>query len=355
LLKHGGGVQQAALKYDLPVGEWLDLSTGINPIGWRVPEIPAAKWLRLPEDGDGLAASAASYFGADNLLPVAGSQAAIQALSRLTDNFRVAVLSPTYAEHAHSWGYREKSYKKPFYYNNPRHQVELLPFKVLDRTIELYDVVVVVNPNNPTGEITPKAKLLEWRQRLADASKASGKASGKSEGRERWLIVDEAFMDSTPEESLILETGKPGLIVLRSLGKFFGLAGVRVGFVFAWPELLDSMQRLLGPWQITGPSRLAAKGALLDVKWQKETRRQLLSNSKKLYKMLESYDLTPDGGTTLFQWVKVSRSQEMFKKFARQGILVRRCAKPGGIRFGLPGVNSEWQRLEKALLNLHKK
>ncbi|MBF0357273.1 MAG: threonine-phosphate decarboxylase [Magnetococcales bacterium] len=344
MLKHGGGVQQAALKYNLPADRWLDLSTGINPIGWGVPQIPADKWLRLPEGGDGLVTSAAAYYGANNLLPVAGSQAAIQVLSRLTENFRVAVLSPTYAEHAHSWGYREKSYKMPFYYNNPVHKVELLAFRDLDRTIELYDVVVVVNPNNPTGEFTPKEKLLEWRQRLADA--------GKSAGRERWLIVDEAFMDSTPEDSLISETGNPGLIVLRSLGKFFGLAGVRVGFVFGWPELLDSMHRLLGPWHITGPSRLVAKEALLDVTWHKKTRKRLLLNSKKLYNMLSSHDLTPTGGTNLFQWVKVSRNRELFDRFAQQGILVRRFIKPGGIRFGLPGVQSEWQRLEEALFKI---
>ncbi|MBF0380886.1 MAG: threonine-phosphate decarboxylase [Magnetococcales bacterium] len=345
MLNHGGGIQQAALNFGLPPEKWLDLSTGINPDGWGVPNIPADKWLRLPEDDDGLLESAAAYYGCENLLPVAGSQAAIQALSRLTEKFRVAVLSPTYSEHAHAWGFMGKKYKKPIYLTTPKHQVEQVTFRELEKKIELYDAVVVVNPNNPTGTIINKEKLYEWQKRLTDASAAFG--------RERWLIVDEAFMDSTPEHSMIKDTGMPGLIVLRSLGKFFGLAGARVGFVFAWPDLLDSMKELLGPWQITGPSRLIAKECLLDFDWHDKTREKLFSKQEQLKKMLTANGLTPKGGTTLFQWVKVPRSKDMYNKFGQQGILVRRFADPGGIRFGLPGDSEQWQRLE-ATLNLFK-
>jgi cobalamin biosynthesis protein CobC len=341
LLNHGGGIQQAALNFGLPPEKWLDLSTGINPVGWSVPQIPADKWLRLPEDEDGLLHSASEYYGSENLLPVAGSQAAIQVLSRLTEQFRVAVLSPTYSEHAHSWGFMGKKHKNPFYSTPPKHQVEQVTLRELERKIELYDAVIVVNPNNPTGTVISKEKIFEWRRRMAVA--------GKAFGREKWLIVDEAFMDSTPEHSLIGETGKPGLIVLRSLGKFFGLAGARVGFVFGWPQLLDSMRQLLGPWQITGPSRYIAKASLEDVAWQDKTNKQLVTKQKQLQDLLSKYDLTPTGGTTLFQWVKVSRSKELFNSFAKQGILVRRFNDPGGIRFGLPGDPSQWQRLEDVL------
>ncbi|MBF0193227.1 MAG: threonine-phosphate decarboxylase [Magnetococcales bacterium] len=346
MLNHGGGIQQAALTFGLPPKKWLDLSTGINPIGWSIPHIPADKWLRLPEDEDGLLQSASAYYGSENILPVAGSQAAIQVLSRLTEKFRVAVLSPTYSEHAHSWGFIGKKHKKPFYSTPPSHQVEQVTLRELEKKIELYDAVVVVNPNNPTGKIISKEKLFEWRKRQAVADKAFG--------GERWLIVDEAFMDSTPQLSMIGETGKPGLIVLRSLGKFFGLAGARVGFVFGWPELLDSMRQLLGPWQISGPSRHVAKNCLNDTAWHVETRSQLEEKQKQLHNMLSKYNLTPIGGTTLFKWVKVSRSKELFNKFAQHGILVRRFSDPGGIRFGLPGDKDQWQRLESTLKSISK-
>jgi cobalamin biosynthesis protein CobC len=344
LLKHGGGIQQAALKFGRPYRQWLDLSTGINPLGWRVPKIPPARWLRLPEDGDGLEASAASYYGADNFLAVAGSQAAIQVLSRLTNGFRVAVLSPTYSEHAHAWGLVGKKPEGDFYSSPPRHQVELVSLKLLDKTIEQYDVVIVVNPNNPTGRLLSKKRLLGWWKRLMVSSHILG--------REKWLIVDEAFMDSSPEGSLITKTGEPGLIVLRSLGKFFGLAGARVGFVFGWPALLKSLHRLLGPWQITGPSRWVAREVLLDKEWQSDARRQLLMQRDRLADLLSGHGLTPAGGTSLFQWVPVVKSKKVRRMFAEQGILVRHFTKPGGIRFGLPGADSEWRRLEKTLLKI---
>ena len=341
MLQHGGKIQQAALKFGMPPEQWLDLSTGINPLGWKVPPIPDSHWLRLPEDEDGLVEAASSYYGVGNLLPVAGSQAAIQVLSRLTENSRVAVLSPTYSEHAHAWGFVYKKQKKRVYYNPPRHRVEAVSLRVLENTIELYDVVIVVNPNNPTGQVLTKERLSDWRKRLAVASQAKG--------RERWLVVDEAFMDSTPEDSIVSQTGEPGLIVLRSLGKFFGLAGVRVGFMFGWPELLESASQLLGPWQITGPSRLVARQALLDRQWQDETRKQLLLRGERLHDLLGSNGLHSSGGTSLFQWMKVPRSKELFNNFAKHGVLIRHFSNPGGIRFGLPGTEPEWQRLENTL------
>ncbi|MBF0455567.1 MAG: threonine-phosphate decarboxylase [Magnetococcales bacterium] len=341
MLNHGGGIRQAAINSGLPPDSWLDVSTGINPHGWRVPAVPGSSWLRLPEEGDGLEASAKIYYKSDHLLPVAGSQAAIQALSRLTENFRVAVLSPTYAEHAHAWGMRDNHQARLLFAPTPKHRVDQLSLSKLEDTLELYNVVVVVNPNNPTGRVLSKEKLRRWHLRMM--------TSGRALGEPRWLIVDEAFMDSTPEGSVISDVGEPGLIVLRSLGKFFGLAGARVGFIFAWPELLQSIQELLGPWPIAGPSRWVARLALDDVGWQKSTRSQLLQQRDRLRALLSQYGLDPTGGTTLFQWVERSRSQEMADLFQDRGVLIRHFKTLGGIRFGLPGEESEWVRLEASL------
>ena len=211
MLEHGGGLRVAAEQYGIPLSDWLDLSTGINPQGWPVTPVPGTVWQRLPEADDGLEAAAAAYYGAESLLPVAGSQAAIQALPRLRALGRIGVLSPSYAEHAHAW-------------RRAGHQVELLSADRLDTAIAQLDTLVLAHPNNPTGVRFPVDALLDWRARLA--------------ARGGWLVVDEAFMDATPEDSLAGQTGLPGLIVLRSLGKFFGLAGARVGFALAEPALL---------------------------------------------------------------------------------------------------------------------
>lgn len=324
MLEHGGGLRAAAARYRLAPSDWLDLSTGINPQGWPVPALPPQAWQRLPEADDGLERAAAAYYGTAQVLPVAGSQAAIQALPWLRDRGRgrVGVFSPSYAEHAHAW--RRAGY-----------QVELCADAPAPALLDRLDVLVVVNPNNPTGRGFSPATLLDWRARLA--------ACGG------WLVVDEAFMDATPAESVANQVGLPGLIVLRSLGKFFGLAGARVGFVLAETALLEKMAEHLGPWTVTGPSRWLASRALTDPAWPQQTRSELARASRRLADLLNQQGLTVAGGTALFQWTPTADAEFWQDALARRGILVRRFTDPPGLRFGLPGAEPAWQRLERAL------
>lgn len=323
MLEHGGALRAAVAHYGLPLDNWLDLSTGINPNGWPVPPmIPPAVWQRLPEPDDGLETAAAAYYGTPHLLPVAGSQAAIQALPLLRKPGRVGVLNPSYAEHAYAW-------------QRNGHRVELLPVEALNAAIDRLDVLALVHPNNPTAARFPLNLLLDWRARLA--------------ARGGWLIVDEAFMDATPAESLAGYTGSPGLIVLRSLGKFFGLAGVRVGFVLAEPAVLESLQEQLGPWSLSGPSRWVATQALVDSDGQEKMRAGLGRLSGRLAELLKRQRLPVADGTALFQWVPTPDAEFWQDALARRGILVRRFADPPGLRFGLPGSEPAWRRLEMAL------
>ena len=322
MLEHGGGLRVAAEQYGIPLSDWLDLSTGINPQGWPVPPIPAPVWQRLPEVNDGLEAAAAAYYGTESLLPAAGSQAAIQALPRLRAPGRIGVLSPSYAEHAHAW-------------RRVGHQVELLPADSLDAAITRLDALVLVHPNNPTGVRFPLALLLDWRARLAV--------------RGGWLGVDEADMDATPEGSMAHHVGLPGLIVLRSLGKFFGLAGARVGFVLAEPAVLEGLREHLGPWTVTGPSRWVAARALSDHAWQVTARHALDRARSRLADLLRRQRLPVAGGTELFQWAPIPDAAFWRDALARRGILVRYFTDPPALRFGLPGGESAWRRLELAL------
>ncbi len=328
MLEHGGNLRQAASRYGIPLADWLDLSTGINPEGWPVPEIPAQAWSRLPEESDGLEAAARRYYQTNSLLPVAGSQAAIQTLPRLRTPCRVGVLSPGYSEHAHAW-------------RQAGHEVQTIEAAQLSDAVSKLDVLVLIHPNNPTGERFSLQQLLEWRQQLAC--------------RGGWLLVDEAFMDATPDRSLASHVDKPGLIVLRSLGKFFGLAGARVGFVLAEPLLLERLRALLGPWTVAAPSRRVAGLALADSVWQQRARSRLQGEGERLARLLTNQGLEPDGGCALFQWVRNEEAAEIHDALARQGIWTRLFREPASLRFGLPGVEAEWQRLEKALQHIQVK
>jgi len=322
LLEHGGRLRQAASRYGIPLSNWLDLSTGINPNGWQVPALPAECWQRLPEDDDELLPAARNYYRNDSLLEVAGSQAAIQTLPLLRPVSRVGVLHPAYAEHAAGW-------------RKAGHQLLVVDAEAIESRLDELDVLIVINPNNPTGKLWRPEQLLNWHERLA--------------ARGGWLIVDEAFMDGRPEHSLSPLPVKQGLIVLRSIGKFFGLAGIRCGFVIAESSLLERLAEQLGPWGISYPSRYVAAKALADVEWQQATASALREQGLRLENLLTDSGWPPNGGTDLFQWLKFERAADLHEMLARQGIFTRLFDDPASLRFGLPKDEPGWQRLAQAL------
>ncbi|CAI8710780.1 threonine-phosphate decarboxylase CobD [Pseudomonas sp. IT-P260] len=322
MLEHGGRLRKAALDYGIAEADWLDLSSGLAPWPFAVPQIPLRAWARLPETDDGLEQAACDYYGASRVLPVAGSQMAIQLLPRLRRAGKVGVLSPCYAEHAEAW--RRSGY---------------IVREVLEQEVEFFldslDVLVVVNPNNPTGLSLTPARLLDWHARLAQ--------------RGGWLVVDEAFMDNTPQLSLASHTHQVGLIVLRSFGKFFGLAGVRLGFVLAERKLLRLLAEQVGPWAVSGPTRVLGQACLQDT--EAHTRQRIRSDeaSERLALLLERYGFKPHGGCALFQWLITEHAPALHEFMARRGILLRLFTHNSSLRFGLPANAAEEARLEQAL------
>ena len=308
--------------YGKPQTDWLDLSTGINPNGWPVPPVPAEYWQRLPEDDDGLLAAAQAYYQNPSLLAVAGSQAAIQTLPLLRQACRVGVLHPAYAEHAESW-------------RKAGHQLVIVDAANITGQLDDLDVLIVINPNNPTGQRWRRRQLLQWHAQLSV--------------RGGWLIVDEAFMDGTSEHSLSPLPIRPGLIVLRSIGKFFGLAGIRCGFVIAEQELLQYLAEQLGPWPISHPGRYVATQALSDTDWQRHAAAALKQQGQRLGNLLADSGWPPQGGCDLFQWLKTDTAVILHDLLAQQGILTRLFTTPASLRFGLPKDELAWQRLTQAL------
>ncbi len=324
MLEHGGRLRRAVREFALPLEQWLDLSTGLAPYHWPVPPLPQSVWSRLPEPDDGLSEMAADYYGAPLALPVAGSQAAIQALPQLRRASRVGILEPTYAEHRRAW-------------DRAGHEVISLSADVTVQQLAQLDVLIVVNPNNPTGALLTTERLLQWRQVLCQ--------------RGGWLVVDEAFMDATPGYSLAVHSHLPGLIVLRSVGKFFGLAGLRLGFVLAAGSLLAALEEQLGPWAVSGPARAVGQAILGDRRTQQLWRSRLLQDSERLAELLTAFGLEEGSGCGLFQWRQpgAEQAQAIYHGLARRGVLVRRFPDLAGLRFGLPRSESHWQRLQQAL------
>lgn len=327
MLEHGGRLLRASRRHGIPVADWLDLSTGVSPFAWPVPPPPPSVWHRLPEDDDGLIEIAREYYGAPHLLPVAGSQAAIQALPHLRPASRVGVIAPGYAEHAHAW-------------RRAGHAVETLPAGRLFAEQDRFDVVVLIHPNNPGGERFARTALLALHAGLAQ--------------RGGWLVVDEAFIDVEPAHSLCADSDRDGLVVLRSVGKFFGLAGARAGFVCAAPSLLAALRELLGPWTLSGPTRHVLRLALADRAWQDAARVRLVDAGRRLRRTLVASGLVDSdanlSGCALFQWCRHPRAQALHDALASRGVLARLFEQPASLRFGLPPDDAGFRRLQRALV-----
>ncbi|MDB5363436.1 MAG: cobC [Rhodospirillales bacterium] len=323
---HGGALDRAIARFGGTRGDWIDLSTGINPWPYAVPAIGADAWTRLPDEAAlaALGDAARGCYGApaDARLTVApGSQALIQLLPRLLPPAQVAVLGPTYAEHARCW-------------TLACHDVQVIP----DIDGSTASILVLVNPNNPDGRIWPPERLAVLAERQA--------------ARGGLLVVDEAFAEVGPEASLMPRAGLPGLVILRSFGKFFGLAGLRLGFAFGPAGLIDRLNAAFGPWAVAGPALEIGRAALSDASWIAATRVRLAAAARALDAALSTAGLEPIGGTDLFRLARIDGAERLADRLGRHHILVRRFAdQPNWLRFGLPPDAAAAARLRAALTN----
>jgi len=321
---HGGGLTAAARIYGGAPEDWLDLSTGINPCPVAIPDIPMNAWHRLPDawllERARLAASGFYKCTGTLPLPVPGTQSAIQLLPRLVKTGRVAIFAPTYGEYA-------KAFSAAGFQVDP-------VSSIADIVLE-HRAVVVVNPNNPTGHQFLRDELLALHERLAQQN--------------RLLIVDEAFGDMHPEHSVADDAGKRvGLIVFRSFGKFFGLAGIRLGFVIAQEEVMEQMRDWLGPWAVSGPALSIAttfmSGECAPI------RQLILTRSEALGSVLRTAGFALEGQTDLFSLVRHDWAQDLYEHLARSRILVRKFDyEPNWLRFGLTPDEKSDQMLSESL------
>jgi cobalamin biosynthetic protein CobC len=317
-ISHGGRVAAARANYPYAPQPWLDVSTGINPDGWTGGRASAQALTRLPDPAEtaALEAAAAWAFGCDpdRVAAVAGAEAGLRLLPAVLDVARAAVATPTYGSHIDTW-----------------RQARVETTEVARATLfqQPTDALVVVNPNNPDGAMTPGADL------VAAAEK-------------RWLIIDESFVDTDPEMSAIPHMGDR-TVVLRSFGKFYGLAGVRLGFVVGSPALVQRVRERTGDWPVSADAIAMGQVAYSDAAWATKTRAALIWDTERLDALLTANGFEIVGGTTLFRLVRCQDGTARAHRLAEQGVLVRTFPHdPTLIRFGLPGRRN-WQRLKVAL------
>lgn len=328
-VEHGGGLTAACARFGGETAKWLDLSTGINPNAAAMRSIPDSVWQRLPDTQllDDAAAAAAIYYGVSEgvrPLPVVGVQSVIQVLPHVTDG-PVAILGPTYEEYRHC-------------FEGAGRPVDMIC--TLSGVKPSHRVVIIVNPNNPDGRTHRSADLLDLAANLA--------------GRGGTLIVDEAFADMHPEISLAGHAGlQEGLIVLRSFGKFFGLAGLRLGFALAEPVILEKIDRMQGPWAVSGPALAVARSVLGDSDMIDAISSRIVARSQALRTVLEGAGLSIVGGTDLFLLVDDANAESIHATLCHHHILTRIFRyRSSWIRFGLCADVESDQRLSRALATM---
>jgi cobalamin biosynthesis protein CobC len=317
--EHGGNLDQALQRFGGDARDWIDLSTGINRKPYPVGELPEATWNALPSKSalDWLHQAAQENYGMTApILALNGAQAAIQLLPHLASRGRAWILGPTYNEYAAvfsaaGWEVAEV------------HDLEALAGA---------DMAILANPNNPDGGRYQPKQLLELLPEV---------------GR---LVVDESFADAVPELSLASHAGRQGLLILRSFGKFFGLAGLRLGFVIGSETDIAALAAMAGPWPVSGPAIAVGGRALSDRAWAKATSARLARDCARLDAEVAKLDWRLVGGTPLFRLYETGDANAAQEKLARTQIWSRIFPyHRGWLRLGLPGDEAEWRRLSLAL------
>lgn len=326
-MQHGGdpgNADRGSSRADL---DWLDLSTGINPHAWPIPDaLRDAGWTRLPSraDRERLLGAARDAYGVPPGLSVVaapGTQALIQWLPRIAPEGGVAVLGPTYAEHAAAWRLAARAVAEvgrlAAWPDGARH-------------------LVVVNPNNPDGRVLSRAELTAAARTCA--------------ARGGWLVVDESFADVDPASSLVGHADDLPVVVLRSFGKFYGLAGLRLGFAITSAPIANELERALGPWAVSGPALAIGSVALADRTWADAMRVRLGNEATRLDGVLAEAGLALAGGTSLYRLVRHPRAAAIHADLAAERIWVRRFEWADDLlRFGLPPDADGLDRFRRGL------
>lgn len=325
-IEHGGALDRAIARFGGNQADWLDLSTGINPEAFPLPHIAPEVWNRLPDDAllrQALAAARGYYGVAEgaSIIAAPGTQALIQIVPELAEPGQVAILSPTYQEHHAAFA---------------RAGWAVVPCADIGSIPATAKAAVVVNPNNPDGRIVAGGELLALAERLGH--------------RGGFLVVDEAFADAQPEASITAGAGGDNLIVLKSFGKFFGLAGLRLGFAISGAGIANKLAERLGPWAVSGPALAIAADAFKAGLVLDGFRARVFARRAALSAVFQRTGMEEIGGTALFALMRHSNAHALHGHLCQRHILTRKFDyAPDWLRIGLANSEADVEHLERAL------
>ena len=308
---HGGGVDAAVAKWGGPRDAWIDLSTGINPLPYPVNDVPVRAWTTLPDQAaqEGLIAAARQFWSVPKeaaVLAAPGASALIARIPALRSQNRVQIAQPTYNEHGRAFA--------------------AAGWIITDQST---DTIVAVHPNNPDGRALPVSGTFP---------------------KAEMVVIDESFCDISPQDTMIGHATKPGVIILKSFGKFWGLAGLRLGFAIGDPHLLARLEQMMGPWPVSGPALAVGTAALSDQAWATATRQRLAQDADRLDQLMIRAGARLVGGTPLFRLYDTDHAKNWQNRLAKSHIWSRIFPySDKWLRLGLPGQPEEWDRLEAAL------
>lgn len=306
---HGGGLDKAVAQYGGMRAQWIDLSTGINPAPYPIDDFTSDDWTALPDaTAFNVLNTAARQFwnvpAGAAMLPAPGASSLIARIPALAPPSRVDIPTPTYNEHAAAFSQQGWALAE-------------------DNT---FTAQVLVHPNNPDGRL--------WQS---------------SDVTAQLTIIDESFCDIAPDASLMHLAEREGVIILKSFGKFWGLAGLRLGFAIGDPDLIAQLKNFIGPWAVSGPALRTGATALSDLHWANQTRARLGTDAARLDQLMANHSATLVGGTSLFRLYDVSEAAVWQDKLAQAHIWSRIFPySKRWLRLGLPAPD-QWARLSAAL------
>ena len=305
--EHGGDIDNAIKKYGGNKDDWIDLSTGINPNHYPYKLINIRELQNLPykNDIDNLNKLAKKYFQTTACVrAVSGAQGGINILPFLLPNKTVSILSPTYNEYQNVFS---NSLKK------------IINVKNLSE-LKKSQIAIICNPNNPDGKLYSNDNLLKISKSV------------------EYLIIDESFIDQYPRKSLSHKLDdQTNILILRSFGKFFGLAGIRLGFLISNKEIDKKIQFLIGNWPISNVAINVASKALIDHVWIMNTISFLKEGSYFLDCLASEINWKVVGGTNLYRLYETPNAHDAQNKLANFKIWSRRFSySKKWIRLGIP-------------------
>ena len=310
-MEHGGNASEVALLYGIAPADMLDLSAAISPISYPLPPLVQSEWQTLPNrlsEQAVLEAARQAYQlpSGVNICLAAGSQSLLQAAPYLLSPTKVwHDKRVTYNEHLPAWAHAG---------HDCLISVDMPP---------AISAAIIVRPNNPDGFIMPIDRVL-------DCAHHCQRQGG-------FVLVDEAFSDVIPEQSLIPYSQDLPLVITRSFGKFFGLAGLRLGFAIGQEKYITALRARIGPWPVAMPALQAALCALADRNWHSAHRQFLSNHATQMKEALSMSGLDFTGGCALFLTFSHDKAHDLHQYLARKGIWTRIYSSyPHLIRFGLP-------------------